>query len=173
MDHSELQQIVDAIVGNKRWGDLRPHQALEFIHRKKFPMEALPILEPLLQSKDMVTYKCAIDMVGNMKGAAAEASEAVEAAWKRSWSFDVPQACIEAFRALLKIGGNDDRLLRMINKAMQVDNYGIHKVCAETLMKISGGDQVLAQWNSSLAGKCDCHLHQKLAKKIDQHLDAS
>ena len=36
-------------------------------------------------------------------------TEAIEAAWERSWEYDVPQACKEAFRALLRIGNNDQR----------------------------------------------------------------
>lgn len=99
-----------------------------------------------------------------------EASDAVEAAWERSWEHGVPQACKEAFRALLKIGNNDERLLAMINKAMEVDNYGIHKECAETLMKIRDGGALLANWSETIPGKCDCDLHKKLAAKIAEHL---
>ncbi|HSG72049.1 MAG TPA: hypothetical protein VLA12_16645, partial [Planctomycetaceae bacterium] len=46
----------------------------------------------------------------------------------------------------------------------------IHKECAETLMKIEGGACVLADWGNTIAGKCDCHLHRKLADKIAKHL---
>jgi hypothetical protein len=53
---------------------------------------------------------------------------------------------------------------------MQVDNYGIHKECAEALMKIEGGACVLADWGNTIAGKCDCHLHRKLDEKISKHL---
>ena len=116
------------------------------------------------------TYKNAIDMVGKMKGASGDASDAVESAWERSWLNGVPQACSEAFRTLLRIGGNDDRLLLMIAKAMEVDNYGIHKDCAETLMKIRGGKELLSSWSETIPGKCDCALHRKLAAKIAEHL---
>jgi hypothetical protein len=119
---------------------------------------------------DIVTRKYAIDIIGRMKGASGDASDAVEAAWVRSWEHGVPQACKEAFRALLRIGNNDERLLVMIAKAMKVDNYGIHKECAETLMKICGGNEILAKWHKTIPGKCDCHLHKKLAAKIAEHL---
>jgi hypothetical protein len=112
-------------------------------------------------------------MVGKLKGASGDASEAVEAAWDRSWEHGVPQACKEAFRALLQIGENDDRLLAMVAKAMEVDNYGIHKECAEVLMKIRGGNEILAKWNETIPGKCDCNLHKNLAAKIADHLASS
>lgn len=166
----ELQDVVNAIVGQKRLGGLRPHELLASIHRRTLPASALPIIEPLLHIKDGATYKYAIDIVGKMKGAASDASEAVEAAWERSWEFGVPQACKEAFRALLRIGNNDQRLLAMVAKAMEVDNYGIHKECAETLMKIDDGESQLAKWNETIPGKCDCDLHKKLAAKIAEHL---
>jgi len=169
MDLAELRRIVDAIIENKRLDGLRPHELLASIHRKKLPANALPIVEPLLHIKEGATHKYAIDIIGKMKGASEQESEA---AWERSWEFDVPQACKEAFRALLRIGGNDERLLKMIDRAMQVDNYGIHKESAETLMKITGGNAVLARWSETLAGQCDCHLHKKLAAKIEDHLKA-
>ena len=106
-----------------------------------------------------------------MKDASIEASDAIEAAWERTWLHGVPQACQDAFRALLRIGGNDERLLAMIHKAMAVDNYGIHKECAETLMKLDGGNAVLSGWSDTIAGQCDCHLHKKLATKVSQHLE--
>lgn len=54
---------------------------------------------------------------------------------------------------------------------MQEDNYGIHKECADTLMKkIEGGACVLADWGNTITGKCDCHLHRKLSEKIAAHL---
>ena len=170
MDLAELQNVVDAILANRRMGDLGPYELLESIHRKRFSAEALPIIAPLLHITEGATYKYAIDMVGKLKGASHEASEAVEAAWERSWQHGVPQACIEAFRALLRIGDNDDRLLAMITRAMEVDNYGIHKECAETLMKISGSKAFLANWDDTIPGKCDCHLHKKLAEKVAKHL---
>ena len=170
MDHVELQKVVDAIVGKKRLGEVRPHELVASLHRKSLPANAFSIIEPLLHIKDGATYKYAIDMVGKMKGASVEASDAVEAAWERSWQHGVPQACKEAFRALLRIGNNDARLLAMIHKAMEVDNYGIHKECAETLMKLRGGEALLANWNQTIPGRCDCDLHKKLAAKIAQHL---
>ena len=173
MDLIELQNVVDAIVSRKRLGKLRPHELITSIHRRSFPASALPILEPLLHVQDGVTYKYPIDIVGRMHGASMDASDAIEAAWDRSWQHGVPQACKEAFRALLKIGHNDDRLLAIVAKAMTVDNYGIHKECAETLMKIRGGEQILAKWHETIAGKCDCNLHQKLAAKIAAHLAAT
>ena len=173
MDLGELQRIVDAIVEKKRLDGLRPHELMASIHRKTFPPSVLPIVEPLLHVKDGAVYKYAIDMVGKMKGPSADASDAVEAAWERSWDHGVPQACKEAFRALLKIGDNDERLLAMISKALEVDNYGIHKECAETLMKIGGGRALLARWSETIPGKCDCDLHTKLAAKIAQHLEAA
>jgi hypothetical protein len=36
MDLPELQDIVDAITENRRIGQLRPHELLASIHRKKF-----------------------------------------------------------------------------------------------------------------------------------------
>jgi hypothetical protein len=169
MELTELQNVVDAIVEQKRLGELRPHELLESIRRKSFPATALPIIEPLLHLNNP-TYKYAIDMVGKMKGASGDASDAVEGAWERSWLHGVPQACKEAFRALLRIGDNDERLLLMIAKAMEVDNYGIHKDCAETLMKIRGGKALLSNWSETIPGKCDCDLHKKLATKIAEHL---
>lgn len=170
MDLDELQNIVDAIVGHKCLGGLRPHELLASIHRKSFPASALPIIEPLLHIKDCYTSKYAIDMIGKLKGASRDASTIIEAAWERSWEHDIPQACKEAFRGLLRIGNNDGRLLAMVAKAMEVDNYGIHKECAETLMKICGGKEVLAKWNETIPGKCDCYLHKTLAAKIAEHL---
>ena len=108
-----------------------------------------------------------------MKGASLEASDAVEAAWERSWEHGVPQACVEAFRALIRIGGNDARLLAMIKRAMKVDNYGIHKECAETLMKIDGGKVLLANWGETVPGRCDCHLHKTLAEKVARHMESA
>lgn len=173
MDLAELRNLVDAIVQNKRLGERTPHDLLESLHRKKLPATALPIISPLLDMANNVTYKYAIDIVGKMKGASGEASDAVEAAWDRSWKHGVPQACQEAFRALLRIGDNDDRLLAMIAKAMEVDNYGIHKECAETLMKIDGGNAILANWSETIPGRCDCHLHKKLAEKVARHVAAA
>lgn len=172
MNLTELQEMVDAIVGNKLHGGLKPHELLQSLHRKSLPASALPIIEPLLRIKGGATYKYAIDIVGKMKGASDNAAGAVEAAWERSWEHGVPQACKEAFRALLRLGNNDERLLRMIAKAMAIDNYGIHKECAETLMKIRGGEDVLAKWSETTPGKCSCDLHTKLSAKITQHLSA-
>lgn len=172
MDLVELQRIVDAIVQKKRLDGLKPHQLMTSIYRKTFPASALPIVEPLLHVNDGATYKYAIDMVGKLKGASSDAADAVEAAWERSWEHGVPQACPEAFRALLRIGDNDERLLKMISRAMEIDNYGIHKECAETLMKIHGGEAILANWSETLPGKCECDLHTKLSAKIAQHLEA-
>jgi len=170
MNLIELQNIVDAIVAKKRSGGLRPHELLASIHRKRLPAGSLPVIAPLLHAEDHATCKCAIDMVGKMKGADSEASAAVEAAWERSWEHNTPQATEEAFRALLRIGGNDKRLLAMIARAMEVDNYGIHKECATTLMKIRGGNEILAKWDQTIPGKCECKLHRKLAAKIAAHL---
>jgi hypothetical protein len=169
MDLVELQNVVDAIVEKKRLDRLRPHELLTSIHRKSFPASALPIIEPLLHIKDGATYKYAIDMVGKMKGASRNAFDAIEAAWKRTWEHDVPQACKEAFRTLLRIGNNNERLLAMATRARVIANYGIHRKCAETLMKLCGGKDILAKWNETIPGKCDCDLHRKLASKITDH----
>lgn len=173
MDLAELQNVVDVIIGKKRTGELRPFELLESIHRRRFPADCLPILEPLLHITDGATYKYAIDVVGRLKGTSQEASDAIEAAWERSWQHGVPQACEQAFRALLRIGDNDERLLAMINRAMEIDNYGIHKECAETLMKINGGEALLGNWSETIPGKCDCHLHKKLAAKVAKHIKAA
>ena len=172
MNSIELQQVVDAIIGNRRLGNLRPHELLESIHRKrKFPTGSFSIIEPLLHITDGATYKYAIDIIGKINnGTSNKASDAIEAAWERSWEHGVPQACNEAFCALIRIGDNENRLLVMIEKAMNIDNYGIHKECAEALMKITGGASLLANWGDTIAGKCDCHLHQKLTAKINQYL---
>ena len=172
MEASELQDVVTAIVEKRRHNDLRPYELVESIRRKRFPADYLPILEPLLHIKDDAVYKYAIDIVGKLKNASTTASEAIEAAWERSWEHDVPQASTEAFRALLRIGGNDERLLRLVTKAMTVDNYGIHNECAITLMQVEGGDAMLEHWSDTIAGQCDCHLHKKLADKIGRHLRA-
>ena len=172
MDSEELQKIVTAIVENRRHNNARPFELLDSIHRRRFPADCFPVLEPLLHAKDGVTCKYAITIIGKLKQPPAEASTAIEAAWERSWEHGVPQACEEAFRALLRIGDNDERLLRMVDKAMNVDNYGIHKECAMTLMQVTGGDTILSRWSETDAGKCDCHLHKKLAKKITAHLNA-
>ncbi len=168
----ELHELVDAVTQKRRLNRLRPHELVESIHRKRFPADYLPAIEPLLHVTDGATYKYAIDIVGKMKDASTEASDAIEAAWERSWEHGVPQACQEAFRALIRIGGNDERILAMASKALAVDNYGIHKECAEALMQIAGGNGVLSAWSDTIPGQCDCHLHQKLAKKISQHLNA-
>lgn len=173
MKLEELSEIVEAIVQNRRIGQLKPYDLMQSIYRKKFPGEALSILEPLLHVKNQVTRKEAITMIGNLKQPPELAGKVIEEAWERSWEFDVPQACDEAFRALLKIGGNESRLLAMIDRAMEVDNYGIHKTCAEALMKLSTGRNLLTRWSETIAGQCDCHLHQKLKTKIAKHLEAS
>ena len=170
MNLIELQQVVDAIVGRRRLGNLGPYELLDSIHRRKLPADSLSIDEPLLHIDEASTYKYAIDIVGKIKDASNEAADAVEAAWERSWKHGVPQACQEAFRAIFRIGGNEDRLLKMIERAMGVDNYGVHKECAEILMKMTGGALLLTNWGDTMAGKCDCVLHQKLAAKIRQHL---
>lgn len=187
MTESELQEIVETICTRAKrcaevltsTGAIMKHAndpefdirgPVASIHRKKFPASYLPIVEPLLHITEGATFKYAIDIVGKMKGAGEEASAAVEAAWERTWKFDVPQACEEAFRALLRIGNNDDRLLRMANKAVKVDNYGIHKECANVFMKIKGGRDVLLNWKDTVRGQCDCHLHRKLAAKILDHV---
>jgi len=170
MKASELQEIVTAIIEKRRLNDRRPHELVDAIRRKRFPADYFQILEPLLHIKDGVVYKYAMDIVGKLKNPSTAASDAIEAAWERSWEHDVPQACKEAFRALVRIGGNDERLLRMVKKALAVDNYGIHKECAMTLMMVAGGDEILKKWPDTIAGQCDCHLHKKLSKKIDCHL---
>ena len=109
MDPVELQKVVDAIVEYRRLGELRPHELVASLHRKTLSADSLPIIEPLLYIHREAVYKYAIDIVGKMKHASAEASEAIEAAWERSWQHGVPQACKEAFRALLKIGNNETR----------------------------------------------------------------
>ncbi|MCC9602285.1 hypothetical protein LOC67_17155 [Stieleria sp. JC731] len=172
MEASELQAIVSAIVEKRRYKGLRTHELVDSIHRKRFPAEYLPILEPLLDIKDGAVFKYAIDIVGRLKNPSQAASEAVESAWERSWQHGVPQACTEAFRALIRIGGEDQRLLRMVDKAMAVDNYDVHKQCAMTLMKVDGGNAVLEKWSETVAGQCGCHLHTKLAEKIVCHLQA-
>ena len=172
MHIEELHALVDAVTQKRKYNGLRPHELVESIHRKRFPADYLPAIEPLLHDTDNTTYKSAIDIVGKMKNASTEASEAIEAAFTRSWKHGVPQACTEAFRALLRIGGNDERLLAMIGNAMAVDNYGIHRECAETLMQIAGGNDVLSAWTDTIPGQCDCHLHKKLAAKVNQHLNA-
>ena len=169
MNETELSQVIESILAKKQGSTrINRHDQLKLIQRKKFPATYLPIIEPLLHHKSF--YKHAIDIVGNMKGAATDASDAVEAAWEKSWTHDVPQACNESFRALLKIGNNDQRLLGMIEKAMEIDNYQIHKCCAETLMKIDGGKEVLKAWHTTTPGKCDCNLHRKLTEKVDEHV---
>ncbi|NNJ27634.1 hypothetical protein [Alienimonas chondri] len=173
MNDDELQELVDAVVARRSLNGLKPHQLVDSIHRKRLPADRLSTIEPLLHIESGVTYKYAIDVVGKMKGASVEASDAVEAAWERSWKHDVPQANAEAFRALLRIGDNEDRLLRMIERAMAVDNYGIHKDCVETLLKMERGGPVLANWSDTLAGRCDCHLHRQLAEKIRRRLEDS
>ena len=170
MEATELQDIVSAIIANRRHNSLRPHELVDAIHRRRFPGNYFPILAPLLEIKNGVTYKYAIDIVGKLKNPPAAASDAIESAWESSWEHDVPQACSEAFRALIRIGGNDVRLLRMINKSMTVDNYDIHKECALALMKIEQGREILENWSDTTAGRCNCHLHKKLAKKICDHL---
>ena len=170
MNESELRTAIEKITAKKHGSSrINPFDILKTIHRKKFPASSLPLLEPLLQHDSY--YKYAIDIVGNMKGASTEASNAVEAAWERSWVHGVPQACPEVFQALLKIGGNDNRLLIMIGKSLEVDNYASHRVCADTLMKIPGGRSILKNWCDTIAGKCDCHLHRKLTEKITRHLE--
>jgi len=37
-------------------------------------------------------------------------------------------------------------------------------------MKISGGKSLLANWGETIPGKCDCHLHKKLAEKVAKHV---
>ncbi len=173
INEGELQQIVDAIVNKRRLGDLKPHELLDSLHRKKLPAEYFSIVEPLLHVKDGATYKYAIDIVGKMKGTSEAASDAVESAWRDSWLHGVPQACTEAFRALVRMGGNDERLISMIEESLLIDNYAIHKDCVDTLMKIEGGNAILKKWDQTLAGQCDCHQHQKLAAKVAQHLQAN
>lgn len=170
MNESELREIVDVIFHNRASTLGRPHELMESLKRKKLPGESFFIIEPLLRSKDRLVRKQAIDIAGKMKHAPDGAADSVEEAWNQTWEHGVPQACEEAFRALLRLGNNDARLLAMIDRAMQVDNYGIHKECADTLMKIEGGDRVLADWGNTIAGKCDCHLHRKLGEKIAKHL---
>jgi hypothetical protein len=166
MTELELQEVVDALLGkvSSRRGNHR--SLIQSINRKKFPGAYFSILEPLLYNE--YAYKHAMDVIANLRDPPAATSDAIEQAWDRSWSQGVPQSCESAFPALLKIGGNDSRLLAMIEKAMQSDNYAVHKVCAENLMKIDGGRQILAEWDKTIRGQCDCHLHRKLAAKIAQ-----
>lgn len=164
MDPVELQKVVDATIEKRRHNELRPHELAASLHRKCFPANTMSIIEPLLHIRDGVTYKYAIAIVGKMKGASNET------AWERTWEYGVPQACNEAFRALLRIGNNDERLLAMINKAMAVDNYGIRRVCAETLMKVHGGKANLSKWDDTIPGRCGCDLHKKLAARVAAHL---
>jgi hypothetical protein len=170
ISESELREIVDAILHDRASSLGKPHELMDSLTRRRLQGEYFSIIEPLLGSKHRIVRKQAIDIVGKMKNAPDCAAAAVEEAWNESWEHDVPQACDEAFRALLRLGGNDARLLTMIDRAMKVDNYGIHKVCAETLMKIEGGDSVLANWSDTIGGKCECHLHRKLSEKIAKHL---
>ena len=168
---SELEEVVAALLrkGSPRRGNFR--SLIQSINRKKFPGEFFATLEPLLH--DESSYKYAMSVIGNLRDPPSAASDAIEQAWDRSWSLGVPQSCESAFPALLKIGGNDSRLLAMIGKAMQSDNYAVHKTCAETLMKIAGGRQVLAEWDKTIRGQCDCHRHRKLAATISQFLSAN
>lgn len=171
MDLEELEKIVKSIVRNRKLDGKTPYQLMQSIYRKSFPADALPIVEPLLKM-DRVTVIDAMQMIGKMKGDTRAASQAIEAAWDRTWEHGVPQTCEWAFPALLRLGENDKRLLKMIRRALKVDNYGIHKQCAEALMKIDGGDAVLEKWDRTIPGKCDCNLHTKLKEKIAKHLAA-
>lgn len=166
MTETELEEVVDALLGkvSSRRGNHR--SLMQSINRKKFPGAYFSILEPLLYNE--YTYKYAMVVIANLRDPPAATSDAIEQAWDRSWSHGVPQSCESAFTALLKIGGNDSRLLAMIDKAMQSDNYAVHKVCAETLMKIDGGRRILVEWDKTICGQCECHLHRKLAAKIAQ-----
>jgi len=183
----ELQRVVDTIVARTKKRakvftstnaiikhacdpELDISGPMASIHQKRFPASCLSIVEPLLHIKDGSIYKYAIDIVGRMKGAGEEASAAIEAAWKRSWEHHVPQACIEAFRALLRIGDNDARLLVMVKRTMKVDNYGLHNECAKVLMQIEGGYDMLVNWKDTIPGQCECQLHRKLAAKIEAHI---
>ena len=170
MKIDELSELVDAVIHKRQLRGMRPHQLVESIHRKRFQADYLSTIEPLLHIDDNVTYKQAIDIIGKMKGASDEAAEAIEKTWRRTWVNGVPQACDEAFRALLRIGGNEDRLLLMIQESMPVDNYAIHKQCAETLMKMENGRELLSNWTDTPAGRCDCHLHRKLSEKIKRYM---
>ena len=170
MNQSELCQMVDVIIQDRASSLGMPHELMDSLVRKRLPGEYFSIIEPLLGSKHRVVRKQAIDIVGKMKDAPDRAAASVEEAWNGSWEHDVPQACDEAFRALVRLGGNEARLPTMIDRAMKVDNYGIHKACADTLMKIEGGDSVLANWSDTIPGKCECHLHRKLSEKIAKHL---
>jgi hypothetical protein len=81
MDADEIRQVVDAIVNRKRLSELRPHDLVASLHRRSLPATFLPIIEPLLHIRSDATYKYAMDIVGKMKGASDEASDAVQAAW--------------------------------------------------------------------------------------------
>ncbi len=183
MNESDLQNVVETIVTRAKQraevftsatAIMEHSQSDKFdirgpilsIHRKVFPASYLPALAPLLCIKDDAACKYAIDIIGRMKGASEDASIAITLAWENSWEHGIPQACVEAFRALIRIGNNDHRLLAMTARALQVDNYQVHKECANALVKIDSGDHVLASWSDTIPGKCNCHLHKKLATKI-------
>ena len=168
MTEEELRHIVAALIGVAPSNRGSPRTLMRLIHRRRFPGAFFHILEPMLHNDLM--YKCAIDILGNLKEPPECVSEAIEAAWDRSWTHGVPQACDCAFPALLKLGGNDERLLSMIEKSLVVDNYGIHKLCAETLMQIEGGAKLLSNWSQTVRGQCQCHLHRKLAERISTFL---
>lgn len=172
MDENELSEVVTRVVAKKHGSTrINPYDELKRIHRKKFPAAFLPHLNPLFEDSRFYCY--AIDIAGNMREPDATVVAAIKEAWENSWEHGVPQASIETFRALLKIGSCERLLLQMIVRSLDVDNYSLHKCCAETLMKLDlVGLELLKSWSGTQAGKCDCRLHQGLTEKINRYLAA-
>ncbi len=168
MTEDEVREVVSALLGKTASNRGSPKTLMRLLHGRRFPSTFFAVLEPLLYNA--YTYKYAIDILGNMKDAPDCVSDAICAAWERSWERNVPQACDCAFPALQKLGGNDHRLLSMVERAIWVDNYGIHKLCVDTLLGIEGGNELLAKWLESEQARHQHHLYRKLTHRIKTHL---
>lgn len=163
---AELQNLTQ----NRRWKDVA--RIIEPLSRRKLDGSLFPHLLPLLTVTDYAIYKYAITAVGKMKKPPREAFDAVLSAWQSTWIGDCPQCTSEALKALQVLDPASPRLIQEIERCLAVDNYQVHKACAEALMSINtaAARQVLSKFETYLPRQYTEKVMIDLLERIRNHV---
>ncbi|MBM79878.1 MAG: hypothetical protein CMJ78_04710 [Planctomycetaceae bacterium] len=149
MTETEIEQLQQH-TEKRQWRDVST--MIEKHQRRKLDGSVFEVLEPLLTVTEYAIFKTAINMVGKLKNPPAPAFSAVLNAWQNTWTFGCPQCTPEALKALLSLDANNSAIVTEIKRCLEIDNYQIHKACADALLKIDTTEarQVLQDFESFL-----------------------
>lgn len=169
MTDTELAKLHE-LTAERRWREVA--RVVEPLVRRRLEGGLFPTFQPLLTVKEYVICKTAIAIVGKMRGAPAEAFDAVLSAWQSTWLGDCPQCTREALSALVALDRTNPRILAEIKKCLAVDNYQVQKECAAALMAIDTDEarQILADFESYLPRQYTEKLVVDLLAKIRSYL---